>query len=65
MKKEDVKVGGTYKAKISGKLTEVRITGENKHGGWDAVNVLTNKTVRVKSAQRIRGEATHGKKGKR
>lgn len=66
MKKEDVRVGGVYQAKVSDRLTEVRITGENRHGGWDAVNVLTNKTVRIKSAQRLRGEAAHGKakKGK-
>lgn len=65
MKKEDVKIGRTYQAKVSGRLTEVRITGENRHGGWDAVNVLTNKTVRIKSAQRLRCEAVHGKKGKK
>jgi hypothetical protein len=65
MKKDDVKVGKTYQAKVSGRLTEVRITAVNTHGGWDAVNVLTNKTVRIKSAQRLRGEALHGKKGKK
>ncbi|MCD6404829.1 MAG: winged helix-turn-helix domain-containing protein [Planctomycetes bacterium] len=64
MKKDKVKVGGTYKAKVSGKLTEVRITGESRHGGWDAVNVLTNRTVRIKSAQRLRGEALRGKANK-
>jgi hypothetical protein len=64
VKKNEVKVGGTYKAKVSGKLTEVRITGESRYGGWDAVNVLTNKKVRIKSAQRLRGEARRGKGGK-
>ena len=57
MKKDEVRIGGTYRAKVSGRLTEVRITGESRYGGWDAVNVLTNKTVRIKTAARLRGEA--------
>ncbi len=61
MKKEDVKVGKTYQAKITGRITEVRITGVNRHGGWDAVNVMTNRKVRIKSAQKLRCEAAHGK----
>lgn len=54
MKKRDVKIGATYVAKVSDRLTEVRITGESPHGGWDAVNAKTNRTVRIKSAQRLR-----------
>lgn len=65
MKKDEVKIGGTYQAKVSGRLTEVRITGESRHGGWDAVNVLTNKKVRIKTAARLRGEALHGKAARR
>jgi len=61
LKKEDVEVGKAYKAKVSGRLTEVLITGENPHGGWDAVNVLTNRKVRIKTAARLRGEATRRK----
>ncbi|MCG3180940.1 MAG: hypothetical protein BIFFINMI_03305 [Phycisphaerae bacterium] len=57
MKKQDVQVGANYIAKVSGKLAEVRITGENRHGGWDGINVATNKTVRIKSAQRLRAAA--------
>ena len=37
MKKNEVKVGGTYVAKVSDRLTTVRITGESRYGGWDAV----------------------------
>ena len=62
MKKDEVKVGGVYVAKVSDKLTRVRIDGVNPHGGWDATNVATDKKVRVKSAQRLRGEAGKGKK---
>jgi hypothetical protein len=57
MKKHEVKVGGQYIAKVSGKLVQVRITGTSGHGGWDAVNEATGKKVRIKSAQRLRGEA--------
>ena len=57
MKKNEVKVGGTYVAKVSDRLTTVRITGESRYGGWDAVNTKTGKAVRIKSAQRLRAEA--------
>ena len=55
MKKNEVKVGGVYGAKVSDKVVPVRITGESRHGGWDAVNEATGKAVRIKSAQRLRG----------
>ncbi len=65
MKKSDVKVGGVYAAKVSDKLVEVRIDGENRHGGWDAVNLSTGKKVHIKSPQRLRGAGGAGKKGGR
>jgi len=57
MKKHEVKIGGEYVAKVSGKLARVRITAESRYGGWDAVNLATKKAVRIKSAQRLRAEA--------
>jgi hypothetical protein len=57
MKKHEIKVGGLYLAKVSDKVVPVRITGESPHGGWDAVNEKTGKRVRIKSAQRLRGQA--------
>ncbi len=65
MKKADVKVGGTYLAKVSGKVVPVRIDAENPRGGWDATNTATKENVRIKSAQRLRGAArgTTGGKG--
>jgi len=54
MKKEQVKIGQVYAAKVTGKIVPVRITGESPHGGWDAINVRTNRPVRIKSAQRLR-----------
>ncbi len=62
MKKNEVKIGATYTAKVSGKVVRVRIDAENRQGGWNATNLATKKKVRIKSAQRLRGEA--GKKAK-
>lgn len=55
MKKANVKVGGTYAAKVTNKVVPVRIDAENPRGGWDATNQATGKKVRIKSAQRLRG----------
>lgn len=63
MKKNEVKVGGTYAAKVSGKVVSVRIDGENRHGGWDATNQATGKKVRIKSAQRLRAAVKTAKAG--
>ncbi len=57
MKKNEVKIGNTYTAKVSGKIAKVRIDAESRHGGWDATNLGTKKKVRIKSAQRLRSEA--------
>ena len=57
MKNSEVKVGQTYRVKVSGSIADVRITAENPRGGWDGVNVLTNRKVRIKSSQRLRGKA--------
>jgi hypothetical protein len=54
MKKADVKIGATYRAKVSGKLVDVRIDAECTGGGWTATNLATKKSVRIKSAQRLR-----------
>ncbi len=65
MKKSEVKVGGVYAAKVSDKLVEVRIDGENRHGGWDGTNLATGKKIHIKSPQRLRGAAGAVKKGGR
>ena len=36
MKKDEVKVGGTYVAKVSDKLVTVRIDSAHSKGGWNA-----------------------------
>ena len=54
MKKDQVKVGGLYAAKVSDKLVTVRIDGTHTQGGWNATNTATGKRIRIKSAQRLR-----------
>lgn len=62
MKKNDVEIGAAYVAKVSGRLTRVRIAGISPHGGWNAVNVETGRAVRIRTAGRLRraldGKAT-------
>jgi hypothetical protein len=55
MKKESVKLGCTYVVKVSGKVAPVKLTAVNPHGGYDGLNMTTKKTVRVRSAGRLRG----------
>ena len=54
MKTKDIAIGGRYVAKVSDKLTTVKILQESQYGGWDAVNVATNKRIRIRSPQRLR-----------
>lgn len=58
MKKDEVKIGETYTAKVSDKVVPVRIDKENPRGGWDATNLVTNKQIRIKSAQRLRSRVS-------
>jgi len=57
MKKANVKIGQAYLCKVGRNLTEVRIDSEGPHGGWNATNVKTRRSVRIKSAQRLRAPA--------
>jgi len=54
MKKNEVKIGGVYAAKVTNKLVQVRIDAESRYGGWDATNLATNKKVRIKSPAKLR-----------
>jgi hypothetical protein len=56
MQKSEVTIGGTYSAKVTNKVVRVRIDAVSRYGGWDATNLDTNKKVRIKTAQRLRGE---------
>ena len=55
MKKNDVKINGVYAVKVGRNTTGVRIMKENPHGGWDGVNIATNKAIRIKSPTRLHG----------
>lgn len=57
MKKTDIKVGGEYFANVTNKKVVVRIDSANEDGGWNATNLATNKSVRIKDAQRLLGKA--------
>ncbi len=56
MRKDQVQIGKTYAVKVSGRITYVRIVGESPYGGWNGVNVDTKKSVRIKTAARLRYE---------
>jgi len=56
MKKNEVKIGERYLAKVSGSVSPVRLDAESPYGGWDGTNLDTGRQVRIKSAQRLRGE---------
>jgi hypothetical protein len=68
MTRKEIEVGGTYQAKVAGRLTTVRIVKEHgtivhfhalsapteRHGGWDAINTATKRQVHIRSAARLR-----------
>jgi hypothetical protein len=54
MKQSDVKIGATYQVKVAGNLVPVKIVRNHDGGGWDGTSVKTGKTIRIKSAQRLR-----------
>ncbi len=58
MLKKDVKLGHHYTAKISGKIVTIRLDSISNYGGWNATNLSTNRTVRIKSAAKLRKEVT-------
>ena len=63
MKQADVEVGGHYSARISGRLTIVRIkcvyeTPRPTRKRWLATNLMTNRDVTIKSAQKLRMAVT-------
>ena len=57
MKRQDVQIGSTYIAKVSGVLAKVRITGESPFGGWVGRNLATGREIRIRSAARLRRPA--------
>jgi hypothetical protein len=62
MKKNEVKVGQTYLAKVSDRIVQVRIDSTHSRQGWNCTNTATGKRIHIKSAQRLRGPAKADKK---
>lgn len=64
MLQNEVSVGKSYIVKISsGKLAVVQLTGEDayyngRHRGWTGVNLATKRQIRVRTARKLRREAT-------
>lgn len=61
MKNADVKIGEVYIAKISGRLVPVKILEESPYGGWIGRNTITERTVRIRSSQKLRRQYVIGK----
>ena len=65
MKKNEIKTGETYLAKVSGKLVRVKvneIVEQNRYGGksvtrYQCINTATGREIVVKSAARFRSVA--------
>ncbi len=53
MKKTEIKIGETYMAKVTDSEVPVRIESDNKNGGWDAKNIATGRTCRIRSGRRL------------
>lgn len=58
MLKNEIVIGGLYKMKVSNKIATVRIVSENRYGGWNGTNVATNRSVRIRSAGKLRGKVS-------
>ena len=57
MKKNEVKLGEMYVAKVSDRLVPVRIDSVHSRQGWNATNTKTGKRIHIKSPERLRGAA--------
>lgn len=57
MKKSDVEIGQVYVVKVSNNLVPVRIDRESPYGGWDGTNLVTKRSIRIRSARRLRRQA--------
>jgi hypothetical protein len=54
MTKKQIVVGEVYAVKVSGQVVPVRIIRENPRGGWDGVNLVSKRLVRLETAGRAR-----------
>jgi len=56
MKKNEVSIGKTYWANVTGLRVPVRIESASPHGGWVGRSIKTGREVRIKTAGRLHGE---------
>lgn len=54
MRKSEVDIGAVYTVKVSNKLVPVKILRVSRFGGWEGENFHTGRSVRVKTAARLR-----------
>lgn len=54
MKKDNIQIGKTYEAKVSGNLVSVRVVANHSRGGFIAINLTTNRQIHLKTAARLR-----------
>ncbi len=65
MKAKEIEIGGTYVAKVSGRLVQIRVSAtrevtQGRTGArtvWDAVNLATGRKIVIRSPQRFRERA--------
>jgi len=54
MKKKNVVIGSVYAVKVSGNVVPVRVVRESPYGGWEGLNLKTRRSVRIRTAARLR-----------
>ena len=54
MTKNEVIIGETYVVKVSGQLQPVKIDNVSPYGGWNGTNTRTNRTIRIRTAAKLR-----------
>ncbi len=55
MRKHEIKIGGIYAVKVSGRISPVRIIS-TFYSGWNGKNIRTGRMVRIKTAGRLHFE---------
>lgn len=58
MLKKDIVIGATYIVKVSGHLVPVRIDRPSEYGGWYGTSLRSGREIRIRSAQKLRRQAS-------
>jgi hypothetical protein len=56
MKQSEVSVGKVYAVKVSSKLAPVMLTSVSHQGGWNALNLKSQRGIRIHTAAKLRYE---------